>query len=70
MNTKIKTFSWFKLNLNNELQRIGKLHKRDNHLSILSPTVTCTNDNILNLYNSQFEDKTIYKEIYRYQIEG
>lgn len=31
-------------------------------------SVECTEDNLINLYNSQFEDKTTYKAIYRYVV--
>jgi hypothetical protein len=30
-------------------------------------TVTCTEENIQNLYNSQFADKTVYGQIYLYE---
>lgn len=31
-------------------------------------SVECTEDNIVNLYKSQFEDRTTYGEVYRYII--
>lgn len=31
-------------------------------------SVECTEDNLINLYNSQFEDKTTYETIYRYVV--
>ncbi len=31
-------------------------------------TVTCTEENILNLYNSQFEEKTVYGQVHRYKL--
>lgn len=31
-------------------------------------SVECTEDNLINLYNSQFEDKTTYRGVYRYVI--
>lgn len=31
-------------------------------------SVECTEDNLFNLYNSQFEGKTIYGTVYRYVI--
>lgn len=31
-------------------------------------SVECTEDNLINLYNSQFEDKTTYGTVYRYVV--
>lgn len=31
-------------------------------------SVECTEDNLINLYNSQFEDKTTYGTVYRYIV--
>jgi len=31
-------------------------------------SVECTEDNLINLYNSQFKDKTTYGAVYRYTI--
>lgn len=34
----------------------------------LVKSVGCTEDNLINLYNSQFEDKTTYGTVYRYVV--
>lgn len=34
----------------------------------LVKSVGCTEDNLINLYNSQFEDKTKYGTVYRYVV--
>ena len=31
-------------------------------------TVTCTEENLLNLYNSQFKNKTVYGQIFSYEV--
>lgn len=31
-------------------------------------SVECTEDNLLNLYNSQFKEKTTYGAVYRYVV--
>lgn len=33
-------------------------------------SVECTEDNLINLYNSQFADKTTYGAVYRYTINN
>ena len=57
---RIKSMDYFTENLWEELQRYdAKVN--------LAGTVTCTEENIDNLYNSQFPDKTVYDDkVYSY----
>lgn len=41
---------------------------RYNSVGCFIQTVGCFDENILNLYNSQFEDKTVYGEIFLYDL--
>lgn len=56
---KLKEKTFFESNLWHEVQRFDS---KEN----LIGTVTCTEENIENLYNSQFADKTLYKETFSY----
>ena len=57
---QIRSRQWFSSDIWGEVKRYSKngLHPY---------TVTITEDNIDNLYNSQFEDKTVYGEVYYYE---
>lgn len=62
MNTnEIKSAVWFAENLWNELNRF-------NGSGILVETVTCTEENMFNLHDSQYSEKSKYGEIYRYSL--
>ena len=60
-NTLIEPFSEFVKLLGEELDRYDLEGNSVN-------SVECTEDNIINLYNSQFEDRTTYGEVYRYVV--
>ena len=57
----IETLSEFTKLLGEELNRYNLKGK-------YIGSVECTEDNLHNLYNSQFEEKTIYGAVYRYVV--
>jgi hypothetical protein len=58
---KMKELSFFTENIWNELDRF------DSDGNMVS-TITCTEENMFNLYNSQFEDKTEYDQVFFYEL--
>lgn len=57
----MKELSFFRQNIWNELNRF------DSNGNVVS-TITCTEENMLNLYNSQFEDETLYGQVFFYEL--
>lgn len=57
---EIKEIGWFKSLLWHELKRYNSQLKKERR------TVTCTEDNINNLFNSQFSELTVYGEVFYY----
>lgn len=60
-NYEIKNEDFFNENIWNELNRY-------NVNGVIINSVTCTEDNIDNLFESQFEESTRYGEVYRYSL--
>ena len=58
----IHAYKWFEVRLWKELVREFDSQPEER-------TVTCTEDNIRNLYESQFEDKTLYGHVFTYTDE-
>ena len=56
----MKNLKFFESNIWVELNRYDENGK-------FIGTVTCTEDNFLNLYNSQFKKKTVYGQIFFYE---
>ncbi len=59
----IFTLNFFKTHLWKEIARFNLKNKQ-------LGTVTCTEENYLNLYNRQFGDKTAYDEVFYYKYSG
>lgn len=64
---QINNMEFFRNSLGDELKRFdANGNQMENKKAGGLLTVTCIEENIDNLYNSQFEDKTVYGQVFYY----